>query len=88
MLAVMHQLQHVERYDLVALVDAGRIVELARQRRCLRETRNSRDYTMLRYAPNGLFADHRLRLEQTTYMKPAIYRQCRCRINIECVIKN
>ncbi|KAF7157159.1 hypothetical protein CNMCM6106_002241 [Aspergillus hiratsukae] len=27
-LAVMHQLQHVERYDLVALVDAGRIVEL------------------------------------------------------------
>ncbi|GIC85509.1 uncharacterized protein Aud_001340 [Aspergillus udagawae] len=27
-LAVMDQLQHVERYDLVALVDAGRIVEL------------------------------------------------------------
>ncbi|PKX99198.1 uncharacterized protein P174DRAFT_416893 [Aspergillus novofumigatus IBT 16806] len=27
-LAVMHQLQHVGRYDLVALVDAGRIVEL------------------------------------------------------------
>lgn len=27
-LADMHQLQHIERYDLVALVDAGRIVEL------------------------------------------------------------
>ncbi|EAL91343.1 putative ABC multidrug transporter [Aspergillus fumigatus Af293] len=27
-LAVMHQLQHVERYHLVALMDAGRIVEL------------------------------------------------------------
>jgi ABC-type multidrug transport system fused ATPase/permease subunit len=27
-LAVMHQLQHVERYALVALVDAGRIVKL------------------------------------------------------------
>ncbi|RLM01880.1 hypothetical protein CFD26_103018 [Aspergillus turcosus] len=27
-LAIMHQLQHVGRYDLVALVDAGRIVEL------------------------------------------------------------
>ncbi|KAF7167521.1 hypothetical protein CNMCM5623_000845 [Aspergillus felis] len=27
-LAVMHQLQHFERYDLVGLVDEGRIVEL------------------------------------------------------------
>lgn len=43
-LAVMPQLQHVERYDLMVLVDEGRIVELESPAALLAQTPNLRLY--------------------------------------------